>query len=370
MRKHLHLFLPCILLLIFTLAACGESPTSIATGSIDTPTPGAQTTSAITASGIFHEYSLPQTRSGMMRPAIDAEGRIWFGEMGHNYLAVFDPRTQTFRQMAPPRGASGIMGIAATPGDTIWFAEQYANYIGRYNPRTGQYSTYDLPTLRRPDPGNKNNTLILPSAPNDIALDTHGNVWFTELNADAIAMLDIRTGQVKQYPLAPQGNTHYLDPYGVAIDPQGMIWFTESTTNNIGQLNPNTGAVRRFTLTGPVTPFMEIASGTHGAIWATSFSSGLLVKLDPKTGAFTTYNAPSAQNDAGGLYGLTVTSNGEIWVAVSSEGAIARLDVNQRRFIYYHIPTAGSLPLGVVMGQHHTLWFTEAGSDKVGMLRP
>ncbi len=26
--------------------------------------------------------------------------------------------------------------------------------------------------------------------------------------------------------------------------------------------------------------------------------------------------------------------------------------------------------LGVVMGAHNTLWFTEAGSDKIGMLRP
>jgi len=45
----------------------------------------------------------------MMRPAIDHEGRIWFGEMGLNHLAVFDPRTRTFRQVTPPQGRSGIM---------------------------------------------------------------------------------------------------------------------------------------------------------------------------------------------------------------------------------------------------------------------
>jgi len=41
------------------------------------------------ATGNFHEYPLPQSDSQMMRPAIDHHGRIWFGEMGRNNLAVF-----------------------------------------------------------------------------------------------------------------------------------------------------------------------------------------------------------------------------------------------------------------------------------------
>ncbi|MBV9690665.1 MAG: SMP-30/gluconolactonase/LRE family protein [Ktedonobacteraceae bacterium] len=369
MKKRLHLILPCILLFTLTLAACGQSPASTEVP-IDTSASDARTTAAVSASGLFHEYSLPQNGSGMMRPAIDAEGRIWFGEMGHNYLAVFDPRTQTFQQMIPPRGASGVMGVAVAKDDTIWFAEQYANYIGHYTPRTGQYNTYDLPMLKRPDPSNKNNTLILPSAPNDIALDAHGNVWFTELNADSLGMLDARTGQMKHYPLTAQGNTHDLDPYGIALDPYGMVWFTEANTNNIGQLDPSTGAVHRFTLQGSSTSFMEIASDSQGTIWATSFSPGLLVKLNPATGAFTTYNAPSTGNNSGALYGLDVTPNGEIWVTIPAEGIIARLDASNERFIYYHIPTPASLPFGVVMGMHNTLWFTEAGSDKVGVLQP
>src|SRR2546423_15566326 len=69
-----------------------------ATSSQSSPMPG------IVGTGTFREYPLPQTDSGMMRPAIDHEGRIWFGEMGHNYLAVFDPRTEVFRQMTPPHG--------------------------------------------------------------------------------------------------------------------------------------------------------------------------------------------------------------------------------------------------------------------------
>jgi virginiamycin B lyase len=57
-------------------------------------------------------------------------------------------------------------------------------------------------------------------------------------------------------------------------------------------------------------------------------------------------------------------------VTVSAENAIAHLDVTTNRFLEYAIPTSGSLPLGVVVGANDSLWFTESGSNKIGMLRP
>ncbi len=322
------------------------------------------------AIGSFREYALPQADSGLMRPAIDHAGRLWFGEMGHNYLAVFDPRSQVFQQMTPPHGRSGIMGVLVAPDDTIWFAEQYANYIGHYFPKTGQYKIYPLPTLRVPDPSNTGKTFTLPSAPNDVALDAHGDVWFTELNADSLARLDPHRGIIRQYALSAKRSVQTLDPYGVAVDPQGMVWFTESSTNHIGRLDPTTGKISLFTMPGRDTLLMEIASDAHGTIWATSFATGLLLRFDPRSRSFTTYYAPTSGNGTGGLYGLAVTESGEVWVTVSAENMIARLDVAGGRFVYYVLPTKNSLPLGLVMGAHHTLWFTEAGSDKIGVLRP
>jgi virginiamycin B lyase len=371
MAKRLPPFLSLILFLLF-LVACGDTAPSLTTGSpINTPVTGntPNTSSAIMAIGDFQEYPLPQSNDGLMRPAIDHEGRIWFGEMNRNYLAVFDPRTQTFEQITPPHGASGVMGVVVATDDTIWFAEQYANYIGHYIPASKQFQVYSLPTLKTPDPSNPKNMLILPSAPQDLALDAHGNVWFTELNADALGMLDVKTGIVHQYPISSKKSILTLNPYGVTVDPQGTIWFTEASTDSIGRLDPNSGNVRNYVLPGPVDPLMEIASDAHAIIWATSFNAGLLVRLNPHTGTFTRYYAP-ASDHPGALYGLLVTSGGEVWVTVSTENAVARLDVATSHFFYYRIPTESSLPLGLVMDANHTLWFTEAGSNKIGMLRP
>jgi virginiamycin B lyase len=365
--------LSLLLCIAFLLAACGDAFTPTQpVGPIDSPAVSAQqtVTASVTATGTFREYALPQTNSGLMRPAIDREGRIWFGEMGHNYLAVFDPRTGVFQQLTPPHGMYGIMGVEVAADDTIWYAEQYANYIGHFSPATHHYQVYQLPDVAAPDPSNPGKTVTLPAAPNDIAIDAHGNIWFTEQNANAIGRLDPQTGAIRQFSLATSSSAQSLNPYGIAIDPHGRVWFTEASTSTIGMLDPTTGAQHVYPLPGLSTGLMEIASDPHGTIWVTSFNAGLLLSLNPQTGAITRYYAPAPGGNAGGLYGLTITPNGEIWVTLSALSIIARLDVAADRFIYYSIPTSDSLPLGIVSGAHNTFWFTEAGSDRIGMLQP
>jgi len=332
--------------------------------------PHAQTQAATPATGTFHEYPLPQPNDGLMRLVIDHQGRLWFGEMQRNFLAVFDPRTHAFQQWTPPDGKYGIMGIQVAPDDTIWFAEQYANYIGHYLPATGRYQLYHLPWFTVPDPGTPGKTLLLPVAPNDLALDARGNVWFTEMNAGALGRLDTHHGLIQSYPLADKKDAQALAPYGVTVDQQGMVWFTEMGGRHLGRLDPVTGGIRLYALPGQSAASMEIASDSRGTVWATTFTANVLLSLNPRTGTFTTYAVPSTGGSgAGGLYDLAVTPDNTVWVTVSADSAIARLDVATHRFTSYRIPTASSLPIGIVGGTNHTLWFTEAGSDKIGMMQ-
>jgi streptogramin lyase len=330
----------------------------------------ANTTHTVLAQGTFEEYALPQSHSSMMRPVIDHQGRVWFGEMGRNYLAFFDPRTHLFQQMTPPRGANGIMGIAVAADDTIWFAEQYANYIGHYFPATGQYRTYDLPILHKPNPSAPTKILSLPTAPNDLVLDQQGNVWFTEMNADAIGELHIKTGQFTHYPISSPRTIQVLNPYGITVDLQGDIWFTETSSNHLWRLDPKTGASRYYTSSNGSEPLMEVASDSHGNIWATSFGSGLLLKFEPASGRFLSYIAPNNGTNAGGLYGLAIATDDEVWVTITSGNSIARFDSRAEQFLYYQIPTGASMPFGLAVTTEHMVWFTEPGANQLGSLKP
>lgn len=323
---------------------------------------------ALLARGTFRQYPLPQSDSEVMRPAIDHQGRIWFGAMGQNALVVFDPGTHTFQYLTPPQGRHGIMGVQVAPDDTIWFAEQSANYLGHYFPRTGRYQLYPLPRLTVLAPTHGGQVLSLLSAPNELALDTHGHVWFTEFSADRLGRLDPQTGLIQHYPLSATGSVQTLYPYGVIVDPQGKVWFTESGTNQLGRLDPTTGAIRLFAAPSPHALLMEIARDAQGAIWVTSFTPGLLFRLSPGTGIFTSYTAPFSGSESSALYGLLLAPEGSVWVTILAENVLARLDVAQQRFIYYRIPTPGTLPLGLAMDANQNLWFT--GRDTIGMLHP
>ncbi|GAC1467605.1 MAG: hydrolase [Ktedonobacteraceae bacterium] len=366
MHKHnfyLSLIVLCLLLLI---TACDGITNPISNSTAPTGTHSDATNSTI---GNFKEYSLPKTGSGLMRPALDSKGRLWFGEMSHNFLTMFDTHTHIFVEITPPYGAFSVMGVVVASDDTIWFAEQDANYIGHYFPDTKHFQTYNLPVLHTADPNNTKNILTLPSGPNDLAFDAHGNLWFTEMNADAVGMLNTHTGVLKQYPLSSTKRVQTLSPYGITVDTHGMVWFTESTTNHIGRLDPGTGKIRLFTIVGSPVPLMEIASDPHGTIWATSFNANQLLQLDPSTGVFRSYTAPSATQGSGGLYGLTVTQSGEVWITVPAENALAHFDTHTYRFVYHAIPSPNSFPFGLVMDAQNHVWFTETGSDKIGMLQ-
>ena len=321
----------------------------------------------LTATGTFREYPFPRANSEVMRPALDHQGRLWFGAMGQNALVVFDPRTQAFAYLTPPRGHHGIMGVLVAPDDTIWFAEQAANYLGHYFPVTGHFQLYPLPWLKVPAPGQPGQVQLLPSAPNELALDVHGEIWFTEFNADRLGRLDPHTGRIQQYVLSAKASVQMLYPYGVTIDRQGMVWFTESGTNRLGRLDPATGTLRLFSAPAPHALLMEVAGDAQGDIWVTSFNPGLLFRLHPGTGTFTSYLATSDRGASSALYGLLVTPAGEVWVTLLAENVLARLDLVTQHFLYYHIPAPGSQPLGLVMDSSHALWFTSVNA--VGMLR-
>jgi streptogramin lyase len=356
------------LFLIGLLTACADAGTAPPGGGNAASTHNLSATPAQAGTGTFQEITLPQNDSGLMRPVLDARGRIWFGEMSRNYLGSFDPPANKFWQQTPPAGKSGIMGLAVAPDNTIWFAEQYSNYIGHYFPTSGRYKTYPLPMINAPDPSAAGKTLNLPSAPNDIVLDNHGILWFTELNANAIGSLNTTTGALHHYLLAP-AKAQDLNPYGITADAQGVIWFTEASSNRLGRLDPVSGSVRYFTPPGVTAPLMELVSDASGQVWATTFNTGLLLRFAPATSSFTVYTAPALNGDPGALYGLTVASNGDIWVAITAANMLARLDIKAQRFLYYTIPTAASLPLGLVEGADHSIWFTESGSNKLGRLQ-
>lgn len=324
------------------------------------------------AQGSFNEYPLPQGKNGIMRPVVDQQQRIWFGEMGRNHLTYFDPTSKSFHQLTIPDGQGGIMGIAVGPDGSIWYAEQNANYIGRYDSKNNHFTTYALPEVTTKQSETSNKTIKLPVAPNELVFDQQGNLWFTEMNADAIGKLNPGSGSVTSIPLSSPSTVQQLNPYGIAIDREGMIWFTEAGKGAIGRYNPQTRALRTYSEPGGKAgiSFMEVTSDPTGKLWLTTFNSSALIQFDPQSDIFTAYPAETADGGVSGIYGITMATDRQIWLTIPAANAIAHFNTQTKLFQYYKIPTNSCTPLGIVLDQHNTIWFSESATDQLGSLQP
>ena len=68
--------------------------------------------------------------------------------------------------------------------------------------------------------------------PWDITALPNGDLWFTEENADQVAVIH-PNGAVDEYP---SGMGQF--PTGITTGPDGNIWFTEEIGDNIVRLDP------------------------------------------------------------------------------------------------------------------------------------
>jgi hypothetical protein len=93
------------------------------------PTPTTSATSSAAARVIaraaqVHLYPFPQSHIGLMQPAVDAQGKVWVGEMYANRLARLDSQSGAVTTWVPPNGQYGIMSTAIDRNGYIWFVGQ------------------------------------------------------------------------------------------------------------------------------------------------------------------------------------------------------------------------------------------------------
>ncbi|MGZ3673974.1 MAG: Vgb family protein [Ktedonobacterales bacterium] len=296
-----------------------QRPTARQTGTIAnidvrTPQPVAQPLPPGVVAAHTREYVFSQPNIGLMQPSVDAQGNIWFGEMGANRLARLDPHTNHVSTWQPPNGRYNIMSTAVDAQGNVWFAEQAANYIGKFDPATQHFTTYPL---------------------------------------------EVSNGRIA----APQD---------LQFDQAGMLWFTEINSVKIGRLDPTTGAIHLYPLPTPDAQVFSTAADSQGRIWFTELQDGKLGMVDSKTGAVVEKPVPQTLGRAAGLYDVVTDAGGNVWFACASVDALVRYTPQTDGFTFYQLATPNSTPYGLTLDANGALWFTAdaSPSNYVGILLP
>jgi streptogramin lyase len=325
------------------------------------------------------KFTLPSGGGQLWVPSVQ-EGTVGADTVGYKY--------QTAQQFTEyPLGSETSPNTIVVGKDgALWFGEGGigTGKIGRIAP-SGAVTQFSLPTHDKPD---------------DLTIDTHGNLWWTDYTTPAKVAKMTPSGTVTAYPL-PESNS---SNYGIAADKAGNVWFTESAPKRIGKISES-GAITEYALpaassprgitlgpdgnmwfggyqnyigritpAGAVTEFpvskttepVSVASGSDGNVWFTDY-------VDHKVGKITTTGIVSEYALPAGSEPVRIAPGpeGDMWVTEQGSAHKIRKLTTSGAIAGEYSPPWGAGSWGVVAGPDGKMWFTDqANSGQIGTMNP
>jgi virginiamycin B lyase len=227
-------------------------------------------TGKVTAYPLAAEHQNPKVQIGMLDPRhSDVDGKVWFSEGGTRTLFRLDTATGTMVQIdqfksVPKNVAHAEYGIVSDPQNNIWFFDFADRNVGHTDKNTGATTLYAVPTpASRPRRGH---------------MDADGRITFAEFAGDRVGVMDIKTEQIREYPLPDN-----FAPYDAVMDRNGEVWsggmnadtivrIDTRTGQSVGYLLPESTNIRRVTVDNSTTPV---------TFWVGNNHRGKIIKLEP-----------------------------------------------------------------------------------------
>jgi virginiamycin B lyase len=308
--------------------------------------------------GKFTVYDLPRDYAVPHCLAPDAQGNIWFVEIGANRVGKFDPAKKEFTEYLIPTPGAEPHGITVDSQGIVWFTQAAKDKIGRLDPKTGMITDFPIPaggtregarggvgrihtpmmgkdgylyvtnewlsTIVKLDPKTGQTwefaTPTKGARPYGIQVDLDGNVWFVEVGSEHVGRLDTKTGTVTEH----RTPTPKSGPRRMTIDPQGVIWYAEWNTHKIGYIHPKTLEQKEFVPpSSPQTGAYAIASDAAGALYVAEFISNQVSRFEPKTAKWTEWPMPLRRSR---VRNIIVDPSGYVWYADNGNSKLVRLE--------------------------------------------
>ena len=245
-------------------------------------------------------------------PYVAPDGKVWFVGQAGNYVAHFDPKTETFRRYEIEDGTNPHTVIVDADG-FAWYAGNRNGRIGKLDPKTGDVKIFMTGEARDP------HTMVF---------DGKGHIWFTSQQSNRIGRLDMKSGEhrlVQAYDMPAR-------PYGIVMDAQGHPWVSLLGANYVVRVDPETLALTRFKKKTPESRSRRIEVTADGAVWYGDEPRGFLGRIDPKTGQVKEYAMPGGAGSK--PYALTKDGEGRLWVSQTGpDKKLVAFDPKREKFV-------------------------------------
>jgi virginiamycin B lyase len=247
-----------------------------------------------------------------------------------------------------------------------------------------------------------------------IAIDEHGNVWFTEFLTDKIAEISTNgtmtelaipiassnptgiaigmsdhvwfnlidsSGYAAQFYLGSyyrgdfsfDNMTNLLDsPIGLAVDQNGTLWITQHGASLVSEFNPSTHYFRTISSSIPAAtasyPYFVYTDPTTGDVWFNEHYGNAIASFDPLTNTLVEYEVPSRPSYTGNLSGsltMAISPTGIPWFTELYTGKLGAVNTSAPLDISLQVygPSLSNGIVSVANGSTATLQLSVSNSS-------
>lgn len=327
-------------------------------------------------SNFIKEIPFPTEEFGLRGITTDNNGNAWIYHATQNtsFISKFDPLTQEFSNFDITKSTTTDDVIVNLSGghiiydesrNVVWFTDARTNSIGKFDIENEQMNMIPIPTENSGVMG----IILSPDK---------SKIWFTELNSDKFASLDIGTNEIQEYLIDENSGPTFL-----AFDESGTLWITLSYADGILEVdltNIESDVFPEFpeiSLPKPdfFSPFgiliFEDSRDVEKIILSDHGSSRVIIsELDSRLKDYTSlWTSPNEQYPQTLPSQIDIDESGNIYFVQHGGNKISKIDPTGT-ITEYDIPT-GPLSTTIYLDVSYDgkkVWFTEVLGNRIGYL--
>ena len=163
----------------------------------------------------------------------------------------------------------------------------------------------------------------------------------------------------------------------IAVDSTGNIYFTEYASNKIGRLTPATNTINEWTIpTDDSRPTDIVSDSSSSAVYFIEDKTDKIGKLDFANSKFSEYDPNSNSTTTRGFIDITFDGNlNQLYYVLNDTLTIGRLDTSTNKTTEWKIPSQNSHStspneINSLTSVYGDIFFVKSDSNKIGRLTP
>ena len=196
--------------------------------------------------------------------------------------------------------------------------------------------------------------------------DGAGSIWISDLSAPRVWQFSIETQEFSSYSYNGVATTF------VTSDGAGRVWFTDSPRNQIGYVDIRTGNVTTVSVphldpTISRNALLTIQADRDGNVWTVVVNKDRIVKYLPESGVFEEIVLPGRETLP---FALAVNQAGTVWYSTAGTGKIGYVDPATGRPVEISADRILNGPEAMLFDDEGNLWIAEHAGLAITRFNP